>query len=118
MKSFVISLLAFALIIGAIAASSIYIRGVARELGDMVENFTPTDKEGFSRAMDFWEKNERIICIFVSHKDIDNVNLAFEVLEEKINNDDGGGFYEYRALLQKYIEEIGNKERLHIDNII
>ena len=89
MKSFVISLLAFALIISAIAASSLYIGNVTRELGDMVKNFAPTDKEGFFKAKDLWEKNERIICVFVSHKDIDNVNLAFGVLEEKINNNDG-----------------------------
>lgn len=118
MKSFVISLCALLVVIGAIVGNSIYIGKVTGELGDMISEITPSDEEKLSEAQEHWEKNEHIICIFVSHKDIDNVNIAFGVLEEKIKNDDGGGFYEYLALLKKYIEEIGNKERFHIDNII
>lgn len=118
MKAFIISLCALVTIVGTTVGSSIYIGKVTNELDGMVSELAPNDETKFQKAKAYWEKNEHFICIFVSHKDIDNVNIAFKVLEEKFQNDDGGGFYEYSALLEKYIEEIANKERFHIDNII
>ena len=118
MKAFVISLCVFTLVLGVTVWNSVYIGKVTSELEAISNEISPSNKEALEEAEDYWERNEHIICIFVSHKDIDNVNIAFGVLEEKIKNDDGGGFYEYLALLKKYIEEIGNKERFHIDNII
>lgn len=118
MKSLIFSLCALIALVGVITWNSMYIGRITDTLESTVSELTPNDAEKLSSAQSYWEKNEHIICIFVSHKDIDNVNLAFSVLKEKIENNDGGGFYEYRALLERYIKEIGNKERFHIDNII
>ena len=118
MKAFVISLCVFTLVLGVTVWNSVYIGKVTSELEAISNEISPSNKEALEEAEDYWKRNEHIICIFVSHKDIDNVNIAFDVLNEKMNNGDEVGFYEYTALLKNYIEEIGKKERIHIDNII
>ena len=118
MKAFVISLCVFLIALGVTIWNSVYIGNVTSELLEISSEISPNDSDALARAENYWKSNEHIICIFVSHKDIDNVNIAFDVLNEKINKGDTVGFYEYTALLKSYIEEIGKKERLHIDNII
>lgn len=118
MKSLIFSLLALAVVVGAIVSSSLYIGNVTKNLEGMVSDLAPSDEASFFEAQNYWKQNEHIICLLVSHKDIDNVNLAFGVLEKKLETDETCGFYEYCAILKRYIEEIGKKERFHIDNIV
>lgn len=118
MKSFIISLCAVMLLVGMVIINGIFVGNVTNELLDEAENLTPESEEEFSSLYEYWKKNEGIICFSVSHKDVDNVNIALSVLKEKYENGDMAGFYEYKSLLSSYIEEIKNKERVHIHNIL
>ena len=104
--------------LGVTIWNSVYIGNVTSELLEISNEISLNDSDALARAEYYWKSNEHIICIFVSHKDIDNVNIAFDVLNEKINKGDTVGFYEYTALLKNYVKEIGKKEQFHIDNII
>ncbi len=117
MKALIISLSAFAIMLGVTVANSLYIDSVTKNLDKMIDKLVPGDEAALCEAEKYWQENEDIICIFVSHKDVDNVNIAFEVLKEKMKNGEDG-CYEYIALLKNYVAEIKKKERFHINNII
>ena len=118
MKSLIFSLCALILLVGIIILNGVYIKNVTSELGEIAVSISWQDEASIENFKALWEKNEHIICLSVSHKDIDNVNIAISVLEEKIKSGEKDAFYEYRALLLGYVAEIKNKERVHIDNIV
>lgn len=118
MKSLIFSLCALILLVGVIILNGIYIKNVTSDLEDIAERIAWQDMESIEAFKELWEENEHKICLSVSHKDIDNVNIAISVLEEKGESNEKDSFYEYRALLLEYVKEIRNKERVHIDNIV
>ena len=118
MKSLIFSLCALILLVGVIILNGIYIKNVTSDLEDIAERIAWRDMESIESFKELWEENEHKICLSVSHKDIDNVNIAISVLEEKEKTGEKDSFYEYRALLLEYVKEIRNKERVHIDNIV
>ena len=118
MKSLIFSLCALILLVGIIILNGVYIKNVTTDLENLAKKITWGDMESIDAFKVSWEENEHKICLSVSHKDIDNVNIAVSVLEEKQKTGEKDAFYEYRALLLEYVTEIKNKERVHIDNIV
>ena len=118
MKSLIFSMCALILLVGIIIYNGIYIKNVTSDLIEKAENITYENKKSTEEFRKLWEENEHKICISVSHKDIDNINLALSVLEAKQKSGESDSFNEYSALLREYINEIKNKERLHIDNVV
>ena len=118
MKSLIFSLCALILLVGIIILNGVYIKNVTTDLENLAKKIAWQDMESIDAFKASWEENEHKICLSVSHKDIDNVNIAVSVLEEKQKTGEKDAFYEYRALLLGYVTEIKNKERVHIDNIV
>ncbi len=118
MKAFVISLCSVGILISIIIFNSIYINNVTDNLTEAAEKLTIYDSEGLKEFSDYWYKHEHKICISTQHNDVDNVTITLTVLEEKCKNGDEDGFYEYKALLILYIDEIRKKEKVHFDNIL
>lgn len=118
MKSFLFASSAILILILLVVANGIYISNVTKELEEMAKELTPDDISEIVEFSDFWKKNEGLICFAVSHNDVDELNIAVEVLIEKAKNGESDGFYEYKARLLNSIVEIRNKERLHIHNIV
>ena len=118
MKAFIVSICAILLLVGTVVFNGFYIKNTTNKLTDLANDITLESSESIENFKEYWIKNEHKICISVSHKDVDNINIAVCVLEEMQERNESDGFWEYHALLLKYIEEIRSKERVHIDNII
>ncbi len=118
MKAFVISLTALIVMILLIITNAIYISNKSQEFYTLASLLTPETNNEFITLYDEWKKAESIFSISISHKDIDNLNIALSVLKEKYENKEDDGFYEYKALLMNYIKEIKDKEAFALDNII
>lgn len=118
MKSLIFSICAIIILVSTIIFNGIYIKNVTSNLENLANNISWQDEESIQKFRELWDESEHKICLSVSHKDIDNVNFALSVLEEKQKSDEKDSFYEYRALLYEYIKEIRNKEKLHFDNVI
>ncbi|MBO5338396.1 MAG: DUF4363 family protein [Clostridia bacterium] len=118
MKAFIISIISSSLLVLMVIFNGIYIGNVTRRLDTMANDLKIDSKDEIDELESYWKKNESIICFSVSHKDVDNVNTAIEVLKGKYESGDMSGFYEYKSLLILYIEEIRDKERFHIHNIL
>ncbi len=118
MKAFVISLLILGVIIALIMINGIYVSNKTDELECIALTLTPETSDEFFTLYNMWSEIERIFCLSISHKDIDNLNIALSVLKEKYESKEDDGFYEYKALLINYIREIRNKEALSLDTVM
>ena len=118
MKSFWLALSAIIVLIILVIVNGIYISNVTRNLEKMANELMPNDENAISLLEEYWKKQEGMICFAVSHNDVDEVNIAIDVLLEKCRSGEADGFYEYKARLVNSIIEIRNKERVHIHNIV
>lgn len=118
MKAFIVSIICSGLLVIMVIVNGIYVNNVTSKLDEIAQNLTISSQDELNEFEEYWKKNESIICFSVSHKDVDNVNIAIEVLKGKYESGDMTGFHEYKSLLILYIEEIRNKERVHIHNIL
>lgn len=118
MKAFIVSIISTSVLVLMVILNGIYVGNVTKNLSEMTSNLKIDEEKGLADLEEYWEKNESIICFSVSHKDVDNVNIAIEVLRGKYESGDMAGFYEYKSLLSLYIQEIHDKERIHIHNIL
>ncbi|MBE6664221.1 MAG: DUF4363 family protein [Ruminococcaceae bacterium] len=118
MKSILFASGAIIVLIMLVIANGFYISSATTKLEEMSKELTPNNESAILEISDFWKKKEGLICISVSHNDVDELNIAIEVLLEKAKNGESDGFYEYKARLLNSIIEIRNKERLHIHNIV
>ena len=118
MKSFLFSILAIAVLILIVTVNGIYVSNVTRKLEDMALDLKSGDVDTLKAIQKYWKKHETIVCFSVSHNDVDDLNIAIEVLIEKSTSSEDDGFYEYKARLLNSIAEMRNKERVHIHNIL
>ncbi len=118
MKSFLFAIGAVIILVVLVTANSIHISNVTNELEEMANKLTPEDESAISELSDFLKEREGVICLAVSHNDVDELNIAIEILLEKSKNGESDSFYEYKARLLNSIIEIRDKERLHIRNIV
>ncbi|MBP3495197.1 MAG: DUF4363 family protein [Clostridia bacterium] len=118
MKAFVISLIILIAIMALTVTNAIYINNKSEDFHALASLLTPETNSEFFVLYDEWKKAEGIFSITISHKDIDNLNIALSVLKQKYENKEDDGFYEYKALLMNYISEIRDKEAFALDNII
>ncbi|MBQ8545702.1 MAG: DUF4363 family protein [Clostridia bacterium] len=118
MKAFIFAGLSILILILIVVVNGIYVSSVSKELEELSTELSFDDKNGLEELESYWRKNETIVCLSISHNDIDNLNIAIDVLKSKQKNGEDSGFYEYKAMLLNYIEEIRNKERVHIHNIL
>ncbi len=118
MKAIILAVSSILLLILVVIINGIYVSHVADELNGMAKELTIENERGLEELEDYWKKKESIVCLSIPHDDVDNLNIAIDVLKSKQQNGEVGGFYEYKAMLLNYIEEIKNKERVHIHNIL
>lgn len=118
MKAFWFASGAVLLLVALIIANGVYLSHVTDELEEMALELTEGDTEAVLSLQEYWKGHENIVCFSVSHNDVDDLNVALEVLIEKCRENESDGFYEYKARLINSIVEIRNKERVHIHNIL
>ena len=118
MKAFLFSSVAVVLLVALIVINGIYLSKVTDELEKMALELTEGDTDAVLSLQEYWKGHENIVCFSVSHNDVDDLNIAIEVIIEKCKSGEVDGFYEYKARLLNSIVEIRNKERVHFHNIL
>ena len=117
MKAFVLAISSILVLILLVIINGIYVSNVTEKLDSLASELKIDDSSDLEELEKYWKKHESIICLSILHKDVDNLNIAIDVLKSKQENGEASGFYEYKAMLLNYIEEIKNKDRVHFHNI-
>ncbi|MBQ7907772.1 MAG: DUF4363 family protein [Clostridia bacterium] len=117
MKAFIVSLVVLVLVSGVIIGNAIYVDKTLGQISQGAEELLPESEDEFLQIYNDWEKNRSYIAISAPHGKIDDVDMTMTIMKELYENDSFLNFYEYKATLIEYIEEIQNHERLSFDSI-
>lgn len=126
MKTFIVALLAFILVISGTLVYSGYVKRAEREVMDLLDDVKTTlatenwnDAEnGYEKLNKIWNKHEKILAVFNDHEELDDIRLSFADLKESIA-------YKSKEYGQKAIERIKvilkrirKNESLTIENVL
>lgn len=117
MKTFIASLIILVLVSVAIIANAIYVDNLLGDISNEADKLTPESHQIFEQVYSSWEKNRDFVAISAPHEKIDDVDMTMTIMKELYSNNSFLNFYEYKATLLEYIEEIQNHERLSFDSI-
>jgi hypothetical protein len=117
MKSFFISLLLAALMLGGVAWNCIYINKVGTRIRDTAEQIPPpTDIACLPLAMDLekqWKQDALRIHISVNHTIVDRIGEQTSTMVACAQSGDMYGFGIARALLLDAVEDMLRLESIH-----
>ncbi len=127
MKSFIISLIVFAVVISAVTLNVFYISKITKELIDIVSELPNEAKDGsliydenpqFAHLVKRWNENEFFISITVGNKEAENVNSILIKMIEYYGAGDTPNYRAARSMLLYSLHLIQTEEQLSIEGIL
>lgn len=118
MRASIIAVTVLLLLLLIIICNGIYINFITGDLLNEIKGLNPSDEKALNDAYEHWEKHHFYICLSSPHEKTDKIEEAFLVLLEKAKAGESDAFYEYKALLLNYIEEIRRIQAVSLDSII
>ena len=118
MRASIISLFVFAILVLAIILNAIYINSI---IGDLTNEVMGLEIESYIEVMSVYEKWSRhhfYICLGTPHDKTDKVEECFLVILEKARGGECEGFFEYKALLLNYLNDIKRVHAFSFDAIV
>ena len=122
MKSLLISLILFAVMLSSIAVNAIYINNVANKMNDLLAELPDIGEEGCSDATrdicDYWEKNTPYVGLSVGYTIVDRVSEQAATLSACAACNDFFGFRTALALLRDAVGDMRRLEKFSIENLL
>lgn len=122
MKSLLISLLLFSVMLGGIAANAVYINNVATEMNRLLSDLPDIGEEECSRATldicEYWERNIPYVGLSVGYTVVDRVSEQAATLAACAACNDFFGFRTALALLQDAVGDMRRLEQFSIGNLL
>lgn len=122
MKSFYISLLLFALMLGGIVANFIYINRVADEMTEMIDALPalsdPACLSASKNICDFWLEKADLVALSVSFGVVDRVSEQTTLLVGCAACHDVYGYQTALSLLKDAVGDMRRLERFSIGNLL
>ncbi len=119
MKSLIVTVILFCLLLGAIILNSILVHRTVDHLNDLlsqIESVTDQDST-LSELETYWEKQKKFLSLSVSFRDLDHVEETLVGLRWAYDEQDEKEFRKYHALLTDAVAEIARIERLSLENL-
>jgi hypothetical protein len=70
-----------------------------------------------NKFVEQWDKSEKILSVFITHSEIDNVNIALEQAVSYLNTDENDDFLAKSAELKKLLKHLIDNEKVNLQNI-
>ncbi len=126
MKTLLVSLLIFLLIIGAAVGYQLYTEHIAskyiamsRQIGLQVEQEElDRAKATFSDLKKEWEKHEPMLAIFTEHNVIDGILELFIQIETFFRHPTSSDFYQFNDRLQFQLQQLIERNQLTAEMIL
>ena len=118
MKSLIITIILFCLLLGCIIINSFFVHRTVAHLNDLLSQIedSPDRESTLSELEAYWEKQEQLLSFSVSFRDLDHVGETLAGLRWAHDERDEKEFRKYHALLSDAVEEIARIERLSFEN--
>ncbi len=126
MKTLLVSLLIFLLIIGAAVAYQYYTEHMVSRYIDMARQISlQVEQENLQEARNTyadlkeeWDQHEILLAIFIEHNVIDGILELFTQMETFFRHPDAPGFYQINDRLQFQLQHLVEKNRLTAETIL
>ncbi len=126
MKTLVISLLIFILIIGSSLGYQLYTKHIihqyiatSRKMDSLVEENQLKEAEACLKELKKdWEKRQTVLTILVEHDAIDSILELFTSIESFFRHPEVPGFYQANDMLQFELQQMIEKNRLTLGTIL
>ncbi len=122
MKSFYVSLLLFAVMLGGIVANFVYINRTADEMTAMIDALPalsdPTCSEAAGDLCDYWLEKADLVALSVSYTIVDRIGEQSALLVSCAACHDFYGYHAALALLKDAISDMRRLERFSIGNLL
>ena len=119
MKTFAVSLVLLALVVGCVVANHIYINKVANELVARLDAVPSPDDdacvEQAQRLMEYWDRHKTLVGLSVAVPITDRLTEQATLLLSCAQAGDLYGFYSALTLLRDAIEDVARLEKLSIE---
>lgn len=84
-----------------------------------VENKEYTKALDYSEhIVDSWDRNHKLLSLFLIHEDLDDIDQSIEVLPVKLKNQDYSDFLSELSKIKTEVNSIKDNEDLTIENVI
>lgn len=118
MRASIISLCIFVILVLVVIFNGVYINFITDDLVNEVMELDIESYEEVLAVYEKWSNHHFYICLSSPHDKTDKVEECFRVILEKAKGGEKEGFFEYRALLLNYIEDIKRVQSFSIDAIV
>ncbi len=125
MKSFIIALMTLAVCAGVAVFGQVYVTNAVNDQYDLAESFeTLPDKnkapEYIGRldgAINEWNSKRKLLCVFISHRDFDDVDSQLISLKSAVISHDIGNYTSSLELLKEKLTKLKLSETLSFEGI-
>jgi len=116
MKSFVLTVILFCLLISVIVINSLYTKNIANEIEKKITDldFEEEITDELNEIQEYWEKQEKIVGISVGFKEIDKTCELIISLKTYYQYQNKQEFERVKLLLLDVIEEITRLEKFNL----
>ena len=119
MKSFIISLILFILLISTIFGNAFYVKEVSKRI---VSDTKTLEESNYSpqRIRDlekYWEKHRGFIGLSVGHDELDRISESIISLKASCESGNISDAELYLLILQDLVKEMGRHEELSLENL-
>ena len=126
MKTFIVSLLIFALTIAGTVAGDFYLNDVAKNmeqycqtLSDQTAGEGAEELEKAYKDMDeYWQKKKKILSVIIDHSHIGEIDKSLSEMKVAIETDERSEMLLAGARVKTVIENVAQNEHFHLSTIL
>lgn len=126
MKTFIAAISAMIIMLTGICLYIGYLTDITDEMIDVVKHISDFAKNEswnecnskIDELINLWECNERILCSFTDHSDLDEVKRSMKELKESANYNDAQNTVMYSSVLLVLIDRLTENELPTPENIL
>ena len=118
MKSFIGSIIIFAILIVLVIANSVYIHRSCDEMISILSSLSEKDLEGANRLSEIWKTHQIIYTISIHDSHVDKITELTEDIKSAVTLGNGAEFEKSITLLKELLLEIKKTEELSFQGII
>lgn len=119
MRSFIISLILFVLLISTIFGNAVYVKNVSDHIVSDTEALLKNDYPPnlIQDLEKYWEKHRSFVGLSVGHQELDRISESIISLKASCESKNTSDARRYLLILQDAAKEMGGHEELSLENL-
>lgn len=118
MKSFIVSIIIFSILILLVTANSIYVHSVCNKMLRISNSLQIEDIDAANELCRFWQKNRMIFSISIHDTHLERITELTENIKSAVNTGDGAEFSKNIILLSELLDALKKNEEISFQGII